>query len=477
MVRILATLACVLVVGTSPWNSHGVTRANAAVCPFCTAAGQTLRQEMESMDVVAIATLVPDGRDDIDGLAKFKLEGILKGESLVKVGQEFQATYFGPGKSTKRFLMQGVDPRELVWSSPVPLTDEGEKYVSKLLKLPQDPVERLAFFQEYFEHPDSLLSRDCYDEFALSPYEDVIKLKSKMDRPKLIKWVQDPAMAPDRKRLYFTMLGVCGTKEDTVWMEKMIKSSKPEDRAGLDSLIAAFLTLKGEEGLPLIIDSFLKNPESQYVDIFAAVMALRFHSTEGKVLSKPSVAQAMCHLLERPDLADLVIPDLARMEDWSQLDRLTKLFKEAKEDNAWIRMPIVNYTRACPLPEAKERLKEMEQIDPAAVKRSKTFFPIPVPGSNAPKKDESSQFRWAPRSILADAGRIEDQQSFRANFVARMQSRVATLTGEPIAFDNPSEIASDPNAHGLNHWRALAVVSLATLTTGTFMWLVATRNG
>ncbi len=37
-------------------------QASAAVCPFCTAAGQTLRQEMESMDVVAIATLVPTTR-------------------------------------------------------------------------------------------------------------------------------------------------------------------------------------------------------------------------------------------------------------------------------------------------------------------------------------------------------------------------------------------------------------------------------
>ncbi len=124
--------------------------------------------------------------------------------------------------------MQGVDPRELVWSSPVPLTDEGEKFVSKLLKLPQDPVERLAFFQEYFEHPDSLLSRDCYDEFALSPYEDVIKNSKQNGSPQAHQWGARSAMAPDRKRLYFTMLGVCGTKEDTVRMEKMIKSTKPK---------------------------------------------------------------------------------------------------------------------------------------------------------------------------------------------------------------------------------------------------------
>jgi hypothetical protein len=51
--------------------------------------------------------------------------------------------------------MQGVDPRDLVWSSPVPLSEEAEQYIVKLTKLPEDPIERLDFFQQYFEHPDA----------------------------------------------------------------------------------------------------------------------------------------------------------------------------------------------------------------------------------------------------------------------------------------------------------------------------------
>ena len=57
----------------------------------------------------------------------------------------------------------------------------------------------------------------------------------------------------------------------------------------------------------------------------------------------------------------------------SVVDQLFELFRDAKDEYVWIRMPIVNYMRACPLPEAKDKIAEMEKIDPAAVKRSKTF--------------------------------------------------------------------------------------------------------
>ncbi len=466
MIRVLTILWAITLI------TFGANRG-LAICPFCTAAGQTLRQEMLSMDVVGIATLVSDGRDDIDGAANFKMESLLKGDSLVKVGQVFQATYFGPGKSTKRFLMQGVDPRDLVWSSPVPLSGEAEQYIVKLTKLPEDPIERLDFFQQYFEHPDALLSRDCYDEFALSPYDEIVRLKSKMKREKLIAWCKDPKMAPDRKRLYYTMLGVCGLPEDVQWMESMIKSTKAEDRVGLDSLIAAYLNLHGDAGLPLIVESILKNKDSQYVDIFAAVMALRFHSTEGVVLKKEAVAKSMCTLLDRPDLADLIIPDLARMEEWTQVDKLFELFRDAKDEYVWIRMPIVNYMRACPLPEAKDKIAEMEKIDPAAVKRSKTFFPIPVPAG--PKKGPTSWNNPPLRQagLLAQSDSEKSQSALLLSRIeARRTVRVVSLPGAEAP-----ELALYPAIPNLlNQQASLAVVMLATLTFGSVLWCLATAG-
>lgn len=361
--------------------------AQAVECPFCSAASQTLRQESLTMDVVAIGSLVSDGRLDIDGNATFVIERILRGESLLEKGQKIEANYFGPGKNDKKFLLLGVDPRNLVWSSPLPLSADAEKYVQALQSLPEDPVERLEFFQQYFEHPDSLLARDSYDEFALAPYEDVKKLKSKMHREQLMEWIRDPQISPDRKRLYYTMLGICGTEADAVEFESMIRSKDPDKRAGLDALIAAYLMLRGEAGLALIDEQFLGNRKASYPDVYSSVMALRFHGTESDRIPKEAILKSMRQLIEAPDLADLVIPDLARWGDWSQIERLTELFKKSNDDNSWVRVPVVNYLRACPLPEAKERLKELELIDPKAVKRASTFFPIPAPAAQPAKKD------------------------------------------------------------------------------------------
>jgi hypothetical protein len=179
--------------------------------------------------------------------------------------------------------------------------------------------------------------------------------------------------------------------------KSMIRSADPDKHAGLDALIAAYLMLRGSEGLNLIDEQFLTNRKASYPDVYSSVMALRFHGTESDVIPKEAILKSMRHLIEAPDLADLVIPDLARWGDWSQVDRLSELFKTSNDDNSWVRVPVVNYLRACPLPEAKERLKELELIDPKAVKRAATFFPIPSPAPQPAKKDEkSSSSSWQP---------------------------------------------------------------------------------
>jgi|GEM_PF-669027 len=385
-----------LVLAQGFWGFAGDAIAAMGECPFCSAASQTLRQESQSMDAVAIASLQADGRADIDGNATFVVERVLRGESLLEKGQKVEASYFGPGKSNKNFLLLGVDPKNLVWSSPLPLSEDAEKYIDAIQKLPEDPIARLEFYQKHFEHPDSLLARDSYDEFALAPYDDIKKFKDKMNREQLMEWIRDPEKSPDRKRLYYTMLGICGTQDDAVEFESMIRSNDPEKRAGLDALIASYLMLRGPEGLKLIDEQFLTNRKASYPDVYSSVMALRFHGTDVNVIPKEDILKSMRHLIEAPDLADLVIPDLARWSDWSQIERLTELFKKSDDDNSWVRVPVVNYLRACPLPEAKEKLKELEKIDPKAVKRAATFFPIPSPAPQPPKKDPNSSSMLNP---------------------------------------------------------------------------------
>lgn len=446
-------------------------------CPFCSAASQTLRQEIMSMDAVAIGRLEVDGRADVDGTAAFKIEKVLSGEKLIQINQAIEASYFGPGKSVKKFLLLGIDPTKLLWSSPLPLSADAESYVEAIRKLPESPVERLEFFQKYFEHPDSLLARDSYDEFALAPYSDVVLLKDKMNREQLLKWVQDTSKSPDRKRLYFTMLAICGKPEDADLFESMIRSENPEARAGLDALLAAFLTLRGEKGIDLIKKEFFDNKECQYADIYSAVMALRFHGTEANVLPKEAIMGGMHRLLERPDLADLVIPDLARWSDWSQVEKVTELFEKSTADNNWVKVPVINYLRACPLPEAKEKLIHLEKLDPVSVKRAKSFFPIPSPV--APKKEDSSSSvvpKGIERALVLDANRkairiasLSDtfaiSQMVRAQSDKQFQNDLAL----PTAMLHPTG--------KLNLWAPFAVVVIATVMLTVVMWNIATSGG
>ncbi|MDZ4850619.1 MAG: hypothetical protein SGI77_15140 [Pirellulaceae bacterium] len=376
--------------------------AEVEACPFCSASAQTLRQDMQSMDVVGLGELIESGETDINGQGEFNLLKVWRGEALLKGVAKISAPYFGPGKAPKKFLLMGVGSDELLWSSPLPISTEAEQYLQKVSELPEDNAARLRFYIRYLENAESLLARDAYDEFAQTPYEDVKLVRDAMDRSVILSWIKDKDIAPDRKRLYYTMLGICGQPEDANLLESLMKSESPEGRTGLDALIACYLTLKSEAGLPLIEELFLSNTKCVYADTYAAVMALRFHGTDGGVLPRERVVKSMRLMLERPEFADLVIPDLARWQDWSQIDRLVKLFIEANEDTSWVRVPVVNYLRACPLPEAKEQLIELEKIDPKAVKRAATFFPIPVPNTQpAGPANNDTSFQWPTKpSVL-----------------------------------------------------------------------------
>lgn len=421
-----------------------------SACPFCSPVASTLRQEMSVMDAVVIATAAEQNfaRNEDTGAVTMEVVKVLKGDDLVKAGQQIEATYFGDVSAGRRFLLQGVDPPDLQWASALPLSERAEQYVSKVAQLGDDPVERLKFYHQYLQDEDSMLDRDTYDEFASAPYDAVKKLEPMMDHDQLIEWITDPEMSAQRKRLYLTMLGVCGDEKDLPTLEKMLRSTQKSSRGGLDALIACYLTLAGEEGLPLIDELFLANKKAPYADTYAAIMAIRFHGTEGDTIPRSALVESLHHVLDRKDLADLVIPDLARWSDWSQIDRLTELFINADPENNWVRVPVVNYLRACPLPEAEAALEKLEQIDPESVRRANTFFSIPVPARDTGSSSSSLQ---SDSDTELAAGEIGEPGQPTAAVMAAPRRVGSAAAKAPLA------AATEPT----NPWRLAYVLSLA----------------
>lgn len=415
--------------------------------------------------------------------AVFEIMTVLKGQALMGKTETIETIYFGEGKIGSSFLIMAVDPPELMWSTPLHVTERAQDYIAKLPSLPGEGKQRLEFFQNYLEDKDEMLARDAYDEFAKAPYASVKQLKSKMKHDQIIDWIKDPDVPASRRRLYLTMLGICGTDKDLPLLEEMLGSDDRKMKAGLDAMIACYLTLKGETGVTLVEDLFLKNKKSEYADTYAAIMALRFHGTEADIVSKKRLLKALHHMLERPQLADLVIPDLARWEDWSQMNRLVKLFKDADDKTSWVRVPVINYLRACPLPEAKEKIKELEKVDPAAVKRANTFFPFGPGGS--PKKTESTTPQKSSQQdrndstektavvsdTVSESVPVTSDRTDETSGVARAET-VTTTTGTASAV-RPPKVEREP----VNRWLLIGVPWFVGMGLFLMQWVVLNGAG
>jgi hypothetical protein len=115
------------------------------------------------------------------------------------------------------------------------------------------------------------------------------------------------------------------------------------------------------------------------------VQAVRIAEESGNIKAAEG-AQAFHSLLANPEMADQVVADLARWEDWSVIDRLVELFINVDPEKDYIRPPVFRYLNRCPLPEAKKQLARLKEMDPVAAKQALAFSSLPglLPSAKAP---------------------------------------------------------------------------------------------
>lgn len=394
-------------------------------CPFCSAVSLTFAQEIAQSDAAVIVKLVePPPTAAVGPFAegplpkgKFAVIEVIKGGDLVAAAGHtgagatpIEAIVLEDKPVGTLFLLMAIEPERLMWSSPIRLGERAVGYIKALAGLPEKGPDRLAFFMQHLEDEEDSLARDSYDEFAVSPYDDIKGLKDRMNSAQLLAWIEDPKVQANRRRLYATMLGVCGTPADAERIAAILSGEGPaaeqtEVRGGLDALIACYVALKGEKALDLVDELFLargpREKEIPFTETYAAVMAMRFLGEESDLVPRERVLASLRLLLDEPKLADLVIADLARWEDWSVMDRLVAIFKDAQADNIFVREPVVNYLRACPLPEAAAAVEELRIIDPEAVRRAATLAGLAgiAAGAAAPQEGDSP----ADETALAQA--------------------------------------------------------------------------
>lgn len=476
----------------------------AGACPFCGTPQQTLSEELENAQAAVFASLVepmPDpaeNADDalpdegLDSTAVFEVTEVVRGGGEIEPGQKIEVVYFGQDDRDKRFLITSFPGDRLDWSTPIPLSEAAQEYVRKLSDVPEEGADRLDFFEDYFEHEDRLLAQDAYDEFARAPYEDVIALGDRINRPKLLQWIDDPNVGPSNRRLYLTLLGVCGTSEDVPMLrrllnfdrelidpgvatvaaamhatgtslgagviDELVRAEEQRKKQSLDALIACYLKLEGPPGLELINRLFLGNPNVEYTHLHSAIMALRFHGEEADVLPRSELLKSMRLALDHPDFADQVVPDLARWEDWDVMPRLINMFRNATSDS-WIRQPVASYLLVAAQQsgevgeQARSALDELEQLDPETMKRARTLSAFTLLSGGKPRGGAAEQSDGSAEKNDDDAdsnlaGEPEQPEDGDPESGEQAATQVAAATSEDA--DADSTTGAGPSLQAAN---------------------------
>jgi hypothetical protein len=247
-----------------------------------------------------------------------------------------------------------------------------------------------------------MVSNDAYSEFAAAPYEVIKPLRDKLPREKILGWLNDPKVQITRTGFYGLMAGLCGRPEDADILEQKILTLDSDFRLGIDGVMAGYILLKGEAGLKVLEDARLNattvrmkdgtEAKMPFSEVYAVMQTLRFlWQYEPDLIPRDRLKQTMHVLLDRPELADLVITDLARWKDWTVQDRLMAMYDEDKFDIPSIRRSIVKYLLVCSQEKgtpaddgtvtrpdtalrADELLKVLEEKDPRTVTEAKRFL-------------------------------------------------------------------------------------------------------
>jgi hypothetical protein len=249
------------------------------------------------------------------------------------------------------------------------------------------------------------------------------------------------------------LLGCCGTSEDATAVENLIRNEDRQFRITLDAMASCWLNLTGVDGMPLIEELFLKNGNADYTDTYGAVMALRFQAQYGGKVPRERLMVGMRYLLERPQFADLIIPDLARWQDWSVMDKLVQMFKEA-EETSWVRVPIINYLRQCPLPEAKEATQLFGLTAPPTETSAESADSAAADESTAaetPTADTGSETAAGNTSVTSDLspeGRDETEAGTEETVAAATPVEEADVAAQASAESAPVTSAAIPKETG-----------------------------
>lgn len=400
------------------WRICGI-----AVCLFCVGCvddpqevrfetlSPTQYYEMATVVIVAEANS-PDGVKQSPDLKKKGTEGKKPGPAVetkwkivrvvkdpsgdLHVGAEFTKPMLHPDRLGKRYILLGFSdevaiddllviadftPEMLDFLQGFPKNTQKERF-AETETLSTDQASHLV---RYLEHSEAAIAKDAHERLNVAAPKVMASVANEFPRKKLVKWVSDPATKPDRRGLYWLMLGMCGRREDLPLFEKRLKgpeTKSDEEELELAQAIAGYVLLTREAGIKKLEETLL-TPKSSKSTVDATVRGLSLaHDHAGRVpVPQAALNHAVGLLLDRPEFAAEAIRYLTEWKDWTVQERLAKQFEVAaqkaskknlifnNDEHHGLLASIISYMRAS-VADCPSRAKEL----PPHVQRGQTFL-------------------------------------------------------------------------------------------------------
>lgn len=387
----------------------------AAACPFCSVAQMTLTEQLAQSDA-AVLVQWAGGEMDTEkkpGTTTYQIVQVAKGPKNLKdqkvtpgtekkevanflsKDQNIKLDRYRAGKAGDLFMLLGTDMgngKGYEWGSPLEVSETSFNYMVQAPSPESSQGKRLAYFLKFLEFPDPIISNDAFSEFANAQYKDIEQLKDQLPKEKIRHWIASPETQQTRLGLYGMMIGLCGDEVDAQKLEERILKETEDFRLGIDGLMGGYLLISKDKGLDVLDKHKLLNKKIPFSETFAAMQALRFMWTYGGGRISPErLQQSMRLLLDRNDLTDLVIADLARWKDWTIQDKLMKMYGAEEYNIPSIKRAIVRYmlvsskdvtnSGGATIPDhakhGQQLLDELRKKDPKTVSEAERFFVVP----------------------------------------------------------------------------------------------------
>jgi hypothetical protein len=262
------------------------------------------------------------------------------------------------------------------WTIEAPATQELVEFLASAAALSttrwtlmpvRHQAQQLRFFLPYLEHPEVQIADSTHATLNNAPYAVLQELADDLDADQLLSWIDDQAAGNiKRVALSIVLLGMCGDQREADLVKQWIdQSSGGGDSAYLAALFTAHIELNGETAVRFLEESYIQNRDRTLGEVIAAVDALRTHGQANTTVSRERIKASFQLLLrERVTLAEMIIEDFARWQDWSIAPQLMELYSGGRQP--WNNRLILKYLQACPLPEAKMFVSRIAERESAA---------------------------------------------------------------------------------------------------------------